>query len=492
MAKKKSKGKTILRIISIIIWLIAIIILGMLTYEIYCFDILPSKYYLIIGAVALFLIILFILFIANKKTKKVLLVLLDILFIIMIGVCFFAYDKLKSVVDFMDANLGAKYDTNVYYVIVNSKSEYKNIESIKGKTVKLVDDINDKETLERSFNKKLDVTYEYVDNISELLYEIKENPELILIVNSGNYDAMIENDGMIETDIKFESSIKKLETLEIVFKVENEETGVDVTIDPFVVYISGIDTRSNKLPAKSGSDVNIILVINPKKHEILMINTPRDYFVQLNGTTGLKDKLTHAGLVGGYQLSIATLEDLYGIDIHYYARVNFNAVIKLVDAIGGITVNSDVDYKITCHTDNKCIIKPGDNKVDGRCALAFARERYAYKTGDRHRGENQEQVITKIIEKVTSSTTLLTKSDQLLESMSGTFQTNITTEEIASLVKLQLDEMPHWKISTYNVTGSDSYQYSYSYPKTELYVMVPDEKTVNTAKEKIKEALKTK
>ena len=144
MAKKKSKEKTILRIISIIIWLLTIIVLGMLTYKIYCFDILPSKYYLIIGAVALFLILLFILFIANKKTKKVLLVLLDILLIIMIGVCFFAYDKLSSVVDFMDANLGAKYDTNVYYVIVNSKSEYKNIESIKGKTVKLVDDINDK------------------------------------------------------------------------------------------------------------------------------------------------------------------------------------------------------------------------------------------------------------------------------------------------------------------------------------------------------------
>ena len=287
MAKKKSKGKTIIRVISIIIWILAIVALGMLTYEIYSFNILPSKYYLIIGAVALFLVLLFILFVVNKKTKKLLLILLDILFIIMITVCFFAYDKLSSVVDFMNTNLGAKYDTNVYYVIVNSKSEYKNIESIKGKTVKLVDDINDKETLERSFNKKLDVKYEYVDNISELLYEIKENPELILIVNSGNYDAMIENDGMIETDIKFESSIKKIETLEIVFKVENKDTGVDVTIDPFVVYLSGIDTRSNKLPAKSGSDVNIILVINPQKHEILMINTPRDYFVQLNGTTGL-------------------------------------------------------------------------------------------------------------------------------------------------------------------------------------------------------------
>lgn len=492
MARKKFKNKIIYTIISTIIWIITMFTLGLLTYEIYDFGILPAKYYTIIGVVALFLLLLFVLFVINKKTKKVLLILLDILFSIIIAVCFFAYTKLDSVVDFMNENLGAKYDTSIYYVLVNSKSSYNNIDSIKGKTVKLVDDINDKETLERSFKKKIDVNYEYVENISQLLYDIKEDKELILIVNSGNYDAMVENDSMIESDISFESSVKKIETLEIRFKVANEDTGIDVTVDPFVMYLSGIDTRSNALPTKSGSDVNILLVINPQKYEILMINTPRDYFVQLNGTTGLKDKLTHAGLVGGYKMSIATLEDLYGININYYARVNFNAVVKLVDAIDGITVNSDVDYKFTCHTDKKCIIKPGDNKLNGKCALAFARERYAYKTGDRHRGENQEQVISKIIEKVTSSTTLLTKSDQLLNSMSGTFQTNITTDEIASLVKLQLEEMPRWTINTFNVTGTDSYEFSYSYPGTELYVMLPDEATVNEAKNKLKDALKTK
>lgn len=492
MAKKKSKNKLAYTIISTIIWFLTMGTLGLLTYEIYDFGILPSKYYLIIGGVALFLILLFILFVINKKTKKILLIILDILFSIIIAVCFFAYTKIDSVVDFMNENLGAKYDTSIYYVLVNAKSQYNTVDSIKGKKVKLVDDINDKDTLERSFDKKLDVEYEYVETISQLLYDIKEDTELILIVNSGNYDAMVENDAILESDVLFEESVKKLETLEIRFKVTNEDTGVDVTVDPFVMYLSGIDTRSNSLPTKSGSDVNILIIINPRKYEILMINTPRDYYVQLNGTTGLKDKLTHAGLIGGYQMSIATLEDLYGIDINYYARVNFNAVVKLVDAIDGITVNSDVDYKFTCHTDHNCKIKPGDNKLNGKCALAFARERYAYETGDRHRGENQEQVISKIIEKVTSSTTLLTKSDALLESISGTFQTNITTEEIASLVKLQLEDMPRWTINTYNVTGSDSYEVSYSYPGQELYVMVPDETTVQEAKNKIKEALKTK
>ena len=132
-----------------------------------------------------------------------------------------------------------------------------------------------------------------------------------------------------------------------------------------------------------------------------MVNTPRDYYVQLHGKTGLKDKLTHAGLVGGVNMSMSTLEDLYGIKVPYYVRVNFNAVVKLVDAIDGITLYNDQTRSFSCWTDRDCVFKPGDNNVKGKCALAFARERHAYTEGDRHRGENQEQVIQKIIEKVT-------------------------------------------------------------------------------------------
>ena len=252
----------------------------------------------------------------------------------------------------------------------------------------------------------------------------------------------------------------------------------------------GIDTRSNKLPARSLSDVNMLLVVNPEKHEIFMLNTPRDYFVEINGTNGQKDKLTHAGLIGGYKTSMATIQDIYDIDIKYYARVNFNAVVKLVDAIGGITINSDVDYKFTCHTDRSCIIKPGNTNVKGKCALAFARERYTYKDGDRHRGANQQQVLSKVIEKVTSSDTLLNKSSDLLKALSGTFETNISTDEITSLVKMQLSDMRGWSISTYGVNGSNSYSKTYLYPNNELYVMIPDEKTIEEAKQKLNNALK--
>ena len=254
------------------------------------------------------------------------------------------------------------------------------------------------------------------------------------------------------------------------------------------MYLTGIDTRSNSLPAKSLSDVNLLLVVNPTEKRILMVNTPRDYYVKIHGTSGY-DKLTHAGLTGGLKTSLGTIKDLYGINIDYYMRVNFNALIGLVDSIGGITIYNDKKSTITCWTDSYCKIKPGYNDVSGRCALAFARERRAYTAGDRHRGENQEQVLTKIIEKVTSSKTLLTKSSDILKSLEGTFETNLTTEEITNAIKMQLDDMAKWKIETYNVSGVDDYKETRSYPGRELYVMVPDQKTVKKAKEKINNVL---
>ncbi len=485
MARPRKKH-VFLRIISTILWLAAMAALGYLTYVLYNADIMPLKYFGIIGGVALFLIIIFFVFINNSRTKIWLFLFNDLLFILLIGGCYFGYTKINDVLDFLKENLGAKYETNIYYFVTNNESKYSKLEDIKGKTVKLVDDLDNKTELERNISKKVEVNFEYLETIVDALYEVQTNTDLILFVNSGNYDAMVENYE------DFETKVKTLDTVEIKFRMENEATGIDVTEDNFIVYLSGIDTRSGKLPAKSLSDVNIIMVVNPTKKKILMVHTPRDYFVSLGGKSGLKDKLTHAGLTGGIKTSIATMEKLYDIDISYYVRVNFNAVIKLVDAVGGITVYSDKNTSFTCWTDRSCRIKPGDNKVNGKCALAFARERHAYKEGDRHRGENQEQVITKLIDKITSSKTLLTKSSDILKSLEGTFETTITTEEITSLVKMQLDDMDKWDISTYNVSGSDSYEYTRSYPSQQLYVMVPDQKTVNEAKKRIKEALENK
>ncbi len=485
MARPRKKH-VFLRIISTLIWLVTMAALGYFTYILYNADIMPLKYFGIIGGIALFLIIIFFAFINNSRTKVWLFLFNDLLFLAIIGGCYFGYTKINDVMAFLKENLGAKYETNIYYFVTNKEAKYEKLSDIKDKTVKLVDDLDNKTELERNINKKVSVNLEYLETIVDSLYEVQTNTDLIIFVNSGNYDAMVENYD------DFETKVKIIDTVEIKYRMENEATGIDVTEDNFIMYLSGIDTRSGKLPAKSLSDVNIILVVNPTKKKILMIHTPRDYFVSIGGKSGLKDKLTHAGLSGGIKTSIATMEKLYDINIHYYARVNFNALIKLVDAVGGITVYSDKNSTFTCWTDRSCKIKPGDNKVNGKCALAFARERHAYKEGDRHRGENQEQVITKLIEKITSSKTLLTKSSDILKSLEGTFETTITTEEITSLVKMQLDDMSKWDISTYNVSGSDSYEFTRSYPSQQLYVMVPDQKTVNEAKKRIKEALEAK
>ena len=222
-----------------------------------------------------------------------------------------------------------------------------------------------------------------------------------------------------------------------------------------------------------------------------MIHIPRDYYVQIHGTSGYKDKLTHTGTIGGVELTMKTLEDLLEIELPYYFRVNFNAVVNLVDAIGGININSDVDYSFTCWTDRSCVFHPGLNSVGGKCALAFARERHAYATGDRHRGENQEQVLELVINKITSSSTIISKYTDILNALNGTFQTNISMEEITNLVKMQIDDMSPWRMETLNVDGTGAYMPTYSYPGQNLYVMEPKMDTVTKAIEKLNEVLET-
>jgi len=302
---------------------------------------------------------------------------------------------------------------------------------------------------------------------------------------NGKVDSLLISDAhklaIEEAYENFSSKTRILDTIEVKTELDNIVKDTTVTEKPFSIYISGIDTYG-PIATRSRSDVNIIMTINPVTHEIVLTSIPRDYYVQLHGTTGLKDKLTHAG-VYGINKSIQTIEDLLDMDINYYIRVNFNTLISVVDVIGGITVESDIDFK--AYTNPKCIFKKGLNNIDGKCALAFSRERYAYTTGDRHRGQNQQQVITKIIDKLSSSKTLISKYSDILKTLEGSFQTNMETEKIYSLIKLQLDDMPKWNVNSISLDGKGSMTYTHSYPKQKLYVMVPNESTISKAKKTI-------
>ncbi len=487
MAKKKNKKVTnpLLRKFSLVLWIVSILFMIILGYFIYSANILPVKYFLMI--VLLFVILMAIhgIFILNKKTRTWLLIVLNIIaFVFMAGESF-AILKINDTLTFLRENLGARFETNIYNIVVNANSSYNSLEDIQNTTIKIAKDMDDMKPVEDALKKKADTNYEYDENVVDLLMNVAEDTKLVILVNSGNYDAMVQND---ET---FEAKVRVIDTVSIVTEREETDTNIDVTKDPFVVYLSGIDTRSNSLPSRSLSDVNIILAVNPNTKNILMIHIPRDYYVQLHGTTGNKDKLTHAGTIGGIEMSMGTIEDLLEIEIPYYIRVNFNAVVNLVDAIGGININSDVNYSFTCWTDSNCTFNPGLNYVGGKCALAFARERHAYETGDRHRGENQEQVIELIIDKVTSSSTLINNYNDILNALNGTFETNLTTDDITSLVKMQIDDMASWNINSVNVDGTGASLPTYSYPNQNLYVMNPNMESVNAAIAKLNEVLET-
>ncbi len=484
--KKRKKKKSLKYVVaSKAIWGLSIILMLVLGYFIFDANILPFKYFISVVIVLIILGCIHGLIVFKKHTKKVVLIVLDIFAVLFMLIEGYAVYQINDTISFLRSNLGAHFETNVYNILVNANSSYEKLEDIKDHTVKTFKDLEDLTEYEGAIKRKVSVNIEYVDDIVSLMDEVKEDTELIAIVNSGNYDAKIE------VDDEYEEKVKVLDTVTITTEKRVTDTGIDVTKDPFVLYLSGIDTRSNYLPSRSLSDVNIILAINPNTRNILMIHIPRDYYVQLHGTEGLKDKLTHSGTIGGIELSMATIEDLLEIKIPYYLRVNFNAVVNLVDAIGGLSINSDVDYSFNCWTNHSCTFYPGLNNVGGACALAFARERHAYDTGDRHRGENQEQVISLIIDKVTSSSTIINNYNSILGALDGTFETNLTSDDITSLVKMQLDDMRSWHIETKNVDGSGNTLPTYSYPNQNLYVMEPKMETVTEAISKLNEVLET-
>ncbi len=247
----------------------------------------------------------------------------------------------------------------------------------------------------------------------------------------------------------------------------------DVTNTPFAVYISGTDTRSG-VAYSSRSDVNILMIVNPETKQVLLVNTPRDYYVSNSAGKGSKDKLTHLSLYG-VECSINALEELYDIEIQYYAKINYTGFEKVVDAVGGITIYSEEAFVTKI---GKTQIYVGENRLDGVRALNYARERKSVTGGDNGRGKNQMKVITAIMKKATSGTTIISNYSAILDSLAGLFTTNFEMSEISNLVKMQLNDMASWDVRSYAVTGTGGYDITYSVPGMELYVMRPDEESV--------------
>ncbi len=261
----------------------------------------------------------------------------------------------------------------------------------------------------------------------------------------------------------------------------------DVTNQPFLIYLSGLDTRgSSEIQDKGLSDVNMVVAVNPNTKKILLVNIPRDYYVGLEGNSSKLDKLTHAGNYG-INCSMSTLEALFGIKFNYYVKVNFKSVVDIVDALGGITVQSDFNFKSRhSFSGNYYSFKKGENNLMGDAALAFARERKSFSNGDRQRGIHQQKVISAVFDKVISPSMLNpSKINSVLKAITSNMKTNVSSSEISSLVQMQLGDMASWDIQTFSVDGTGASRTTYSAGSQKLSVMIPKMETVEEAKLKI-------
>lgn len=472
-AKKKLKKTTIVsRIILIIYLALTLFILG----KIISMNVLPSKYLIPLLIVYVIITILFGLFAWKNKFKNWIKIVSNIIFVIFIVISSFGLYYLNSTLTLLDDIKDKDYQLVDYYILVLKDSNFEKIDELNNRTLGIYESTD--ETYDKALkklNKKISAkTNPYDSYLSEADALIKKEVDSIFI-SAVNYSMLNEN---IEN---FEQDTKILDTISIKIESNVKVKDADVTKESFNIYISGNDIYGN-IASVSRSDVNIIATVNPNTNTILLTSIPRDFYVQLHGTNGYRDKLTHSG-VYGIDMSVTTIEDLLDIDINYYMRVNFTSLMKLVDAIGGVDVESDYTFKAVSGER----FTKGNNHLNGKQALAFARERKAFKDGDRQRGKNQQKVLTAILNKTLSSSTLITKYTDILDSLGGSFQTNMPTTKIYNLVNMQLDKMPSWNIESISLNGKDSHNYTYTYPKQKLYVMEPDINSVNEAIAKIDE-----
>lgn len=358
-----------------------------------------------------------------------------------------------------------------FSLVVLDESDYHNIRDLNYKNIE--------------YNSSVDAFYneiatdelgEYI--VSVLLMEDDFN-EMAQHLYDGTTDAILINEAYIksvEEEFKdFDTDTRIIWNYDIREDTENIKKEANVVKEAFNIYVSGIDTRG-PVATKSRSDVNMIVTVNPKTRQILLTSIPRDYYIDI-AEFGAKDKLTHAG-VYGIDNSVKTLENLFGIEINYFARLNFTSMETIVDALGGITVDSPYEFVTRM---GKYQINEGYNHLNGKQALSFVRERKALPHGDNDRVRNQQIAIEAMVDKMTSPAIITNYSD-ILNSIAGSFETNMSAKEIAALLKFQLKEMVQWDIQHIQVTGEGVQQTGgFLHPYSQLWYMIPDYESVEYA-----------
>lgn len=456
--------------------------------------IVPSKFLLILGgAFVLLTLCVFLLTWDTRRIKSLVagcVIMVLVLIILMVGAKY-----LMNTVDTLDNITAIDVEIAEVGIYVRQDDPAADIYDMKDYRFGIMQTLDRENTdktvaeVEDKLGSALNITeYEGLAEIADAL--LVNNTADALIFNSAYLDILSEMEGY--EDVADQLKEIHVQTVETTIESATEpqkdplsflkpfvsDTEEEKKNNTFTLYISGIDSR-NGLIAKSRSDVNIIAVVNPDTRQIVLVSTPRDFFVPLPISNGVPDKLTHAGIYG-VDVSIGTLEMLYGLDIDYYFRVNFSGFKNIIDALGGITVYSEIAFSSRGHS-----FRAGDNHLNGDAALVYARERYAFSSGDRQRGKNQMKVIKAVIEKAISPA-LLTNYSAIMESISGSFETSMPYDKIAELVRDQLDNGGSWNIVSISADGTGDSKRPYSM-SSYAYVMIPDQSTVDAAKAKIQQ-----
>lgn len=463
------------RIVYIIYLVSAMLMMGITA----MLDMLPGKYICVMAAfVAVFAVILAILLLVRRRNKGaritgiVIAALMSILYITG-GV----YMQMTG--NFVDRISDNGKDLIEYCVIVPVSEEKDDLNAVNGKDVHIMPDL-DNEYIEaqgileeKAKEEKISFGYEYTPDIDSMF--------------TGLADGSIEGALLSRTafDMYTAENVSAGEKVKIVFTVyvEKESSAaakkVDVTEEPFNVYITGLDTTGT-IDVQSLSDVNMIMTVNPVTKKILLTSIPRDYYVMLHDEQQM-DKLTHTGSKGA-SATVATVEDLMECDINYYFKCNFSTVVSLIDAIGGITVESEYTFATHGRQNEGFYFTAGTNYLDGASALAFARERKSFAGGDRQRIKNQQLVLEATLKKVTQSRTLLTSYSQILSGLSDYLETSMSDSEMKALVKMQLDDMASWDIEKISLDGTGDSRPCYLAGGGYASVIIPDKASIDAAR----------
>ncbi|GHU67159.1 LytR family transcriptional regulator [Clostridia bacterium] len=430
---------------------------------------LPLKYLLPIFGVDAVLTILPLYLVMNKKqgVKKGLCITLSTLMAVL-NLFVVSYGDLTY--NFLeDQYFGTSAVGNVEYSVVAQASSKIELQQSAKRTYQAGIQSTDlfKSEAEAELKKLTPAEFSEYDNISELIDATEAGGVEIAVVQTVFLDTFKEY---------FPKSYEQLAVL-ATFKAgaaavpATDDIAVDIT-KPFAIFVSGADDYGD-IDQTARSDVNMLVLIDPVHYRMMLVNTPRDYYVQLHGTTGLPDKLTHAGTYG-IEMSEATIEDIYGVNVDYHVHINYDTLINLINRLGGIMVDNPESFNIW-----GAQFDAGYIYMDGPHALLYARARKELTNNDFSRGENQQRVIEAIVDRV-SAATIAAQYTQILESLSGTFRSNIPPSVIAQLFKRQISLGGHWTIEKFSVTGTPSMQPTYSMGSDRpLDVVLPDQNSIS-------------